>query len=142
RPPRASKSFGPGSELIEGGGRPYTVLRTTQLFECSSEKDMTDDLARGFQRTTSGARLPPTRVGESPGPSLAAARTLPAEEAVSGGKGLNISPLRGAEMLPTKDRTRPLGAPHPSLSCLAGLLGENTLIMPGLDPGIHSVSAR
>src|SRR5262245_59042359 len=67
---------------------------------------------------------------------------LPAEEAVSVGKGLNISPLRGAERLPTKDRTRPLGAPHPSLSCLAGLLGENTLIMPGLDPGIHSVSAQ
>ena len=52
---------------------------------------------------------------ESPGPSLPVAHTLPAEEAVSEGKGLNISPQRGAERLPTKNRTRPLGAPHPSL---------------------------
>src|SRR5215510_11162578 len=94
-----------------------------------------------FNGPPQGLVCPPPGV-ESPGPSLPAARTLPSEEAVSVGKGLNISPLRGAERLPTKDRTRPLGAPHPSLSCLAGLLGENTLIMPGLDPGIHSVSAQ
>ena len=30
--------FGTGSELIDGGGVPYTVLRATQFFEYSSEE--------------------------------------------------------------------------------------------------------
>jgi hypothetical protein len=52
---------------------------------------------------------------ESPGPSLPAAVTLPVEEAVSEGKGLNISPQAGRREAALNNRTRPLGAPHPSL---------------------------
>ena len=53
---------------------------------------------------------------ESPGPSLPSAITPPAEEAVSEGKGLNISPQAGRrEAAQFAQRTRPLGAPQSSL---------------------------
>src|SRR5262245_27166797 len=102
---------------------------------------MTDDLARGFQRTTSGARLPPTRVGK-PGSISAGSSYAAFARGGTRVQGAQQSRMRGAERLTSEGRTRPPRAPHPSLACLARLLGENTLIMPGLDPGIHSVSAQ
>jgi hypothetical protein len=51
---------------------------------------------------------------ESPGPSLPVTLGGP-RKGGKRGEGLNISPQRGAERLPTQNRTRPLGAPHPSL---------------------------
>src|SRR6478736_5048568 len=71
---------------------------------------------------------------ESPGPSLPVAHTLPAEEAVSEGKGLNISPQAGRREAALNNRTRPLGAPHPSLTtradAVARQIGLPKAVMP------------
>src|SRR6478672_5680885 len=71
-----------------------------------------DKPSRPEQRATSGPFFSPPELEDS-GPYLRA--VSPAEQVVSGERGGSDAAKRGAERLPTKNRTRPLGAPHPSL---------------------------
>ena len=73
-----------------------------------------DEPSRPEQRATSSAPFPPPELEETQGPYLRAAS--PAEQVVSGERGGSDAAKRGAERRPTKNRTRPLGALHPSLA--------------------------